>query len=307
MKRGEGGFVFSAWKGKERSPARALQNATSPLRLWVLENSLPPPLKVLLVPAETTGTAPRGARRRWRPRGARCWDPSVFAGPFIRADSFPGLWAACGCMCISELFFPLPCCFSVLQPSEIPEKAQPCDRSHGTSGASGRLPRAAWGKAACARDCCLRPLAWCSPRAPPLCFSISTNPAARVYVAVCLSVLLLSRPLLAQLRAPRAPSLALIPNQRVQSPGSSTPGVALPSETDPSVTRAVSWHCAFLHKGSAPAPACERSSSASPWDCELVLLGAASSGPGDVCLQRWAQGPAFCQLLPLLVLWFKST
>lgn len=119
-----------------------------------------------------------------------------------------------------------------------------------------------------------------------LCFSISKNPAA----CMCVSVLLLSQPLLAQLCAPRAPSLALIPHQRVQSSGSSTPGVALPPKTDPSPTQAVSWHSVLFctrallqhlrSRGAAQHPHGTVSS------CSWLLPAV---GP-EMCLQRWAQG-----------------
>lgn len=129
---------------------------------------------------------------------------------------------------------------------------------------------------------------WPPSCSPTLLFHLQ-KPCS-LHVRGCVSVLLLSQPLLAQLCAPWAPSLALIPYQRVQSSGSSTPGVALPPKTDPSPTQAVSWHSVLFctrallqhlrSRGAAQHPHGTVSS------CSWLLPAV---GP-EMCLQRWARG-----------------
>lgn len=141
------------------------------------------------------------------------------------------------------------------------------------------MQRAAGGKAARARGCCLRPLA---PLVLPALLFHLQKPCS-LCVRGCVSVLLLSQPLLAQLCAPRDTfSCSNSPPKGAELGLLNPRGRFAPQNRPVPNPGCVLALCAFLHEGSALAPACERSSSVSPRDCELVLLAAASSGPGDL-------------------------
>lgn len=141
------------------------------------------------------------------------------------------------------------------------------------------MQRAARGKAARAWGCCLWPLA-------PLMFPHFAFPSPKTLQLACTWVCVcppaVSAPAGTALRTlgtfscsnslPKGAELGLLnPRGRFAPQNRPVP--------DPGCVLAL---CAFLHEGSAPASTFKRSSSASPWDCELVLLAAASSGPGDV-------------------------